>query len=133
MMVSVARMAARRRAAVMRRDLVAGGTAVAVVNLLEGVEVEQVDTHLVLIADGAGDGLLDAVLQQQMVGQAGEGIELILAEKLADLTPAGGNVACGDDQTVVELGDVVTHPQAVPGSAGSRGNSWIRGLPVKTT
>jgi hypothetical protein len=58
------------------QELVAGGMAEGVVDVLEPVQVEEEHRDLLLVARGEGDGLRHAVVQEHAVRQAGQEVVL---------------------------------------------------------
>ena len=74
------------------QEFVAGGVAGAVVDLLEAVEVDVEDTDRPLRAGGRGQGVVDPVVEQGPVGQAGERVvEALVQQRVLGLL-AGGDV-----------------------------------------
>ena len=69
------------------QQLVAGGVAEAVVDVLEAVDVDVQRGHRQLLAARAGEHLLGAVEREHAVGQAGERVVQRLMAKLAGLLP----------------------------------------------
>ena len=86
--VSAVRTTLRRRSATTGQELVAGPVAQAVVDQLEAVEVEEHHHRgWSVVAEAAGDGVAQAVDQQQAVGQAGERVVQGLMGQLAPPLP----------------------------------------------
>ncbi len=89
--------------------------AVEVVDGLEAVEVDEEDGQGAVVAPAGGQGLIDAVVEQGPVGQAGQGVVegLVLAEPLQ----AGGEVAVLGQQGAVGQGP----PDGVDEGLGGHG------------
>jgi hypothetical protein len=66
---------------------VAGGVAVAVIDQLEVIQVDEQQGEAALLTMGLGDGLVDAVLQQEAIGQTGQAIMKRLAAQRLDTGP----------------------------------------------
>jgi hypothetical protein len=56
------------------QQLIAGGVAQGVVDLLEAVQVDEQHRQLLVVARGGGNGLVGLGLQQAAVGQAGQAV-----------------------------------------------------------
>ena len=83
--VSLSRRASRSRRAISCEQEVAAAMAEGVVDLLEAVEVDDHHRGPLALASRAVDRLLDAVVEQAPVGQAGERV----GDRLGDVLPEG--------------------------------------------
>ena len=77
------------------QDPVSGGVAVAVIHLLEPIQIQEQQGYLVFLAAGGEDGLIQPVRQQAPVGQAGEGVVVGLVPVFGLGLDPGGDVGDG--------------------------------------
>ncbi|HNO87965.1 MAG TPA: hypothetical protein PKI69_06810 [Rhodocyclaceae bacterium] len=105
-------------------DLVTHGVAPGVVEELEAVQVQVAHRHQGVVPRGAGDGLTQAVGQQDPVGQSGQGV--VVGEE-ADLL--FGAYLVGD---VAQQGVIAVGPSVRRGGAAQTGldPAFVAGLPV---
>ena len=101
--VSISRMHAVIRLATAIEQIVAGEVAERIVDVLEVVEIDQQQGHRLRASARLGDGVLQAVVQQDPIGQAGQ---RVVVRHVMDLL--FGPLA---------LGDVVEHPDEAVGRA----------------
>ena len=79
------------------QQFVADGVAVHVVNFFEEVEIDEHDGELFAVAVGKGDGLLDAVVEQDPIGQVGEKVVLREVGEFESFGAGGADVVENGD------------------------------------
>ena len=105
------------------QELVSGRVAVAVVHKLEVVEVDEEDCDRAVAALGPRDRVLEMLLEEQAVGQVGEGVVIgKVGEPCLRRDQLGGGAAAighvGDDPVDQAAAALGPRPRALPHPAG---------------